>query len=133
MATIERFEDLKIWQRARLFSLTIFKLTRHGKFSEDWDLTRQINRSSGSVMDNIAEGFERDGRKEFVSFLSYAKGSVGESRSQLYRALDRGYITESEFRELTDESVQLRNMIFGLMQYLQNSSLKGSKFKEPNP
>jgi hypothetical protein len=73
MATIKFFEDLNVWQRARVFSRNVYQLTTKGSFSKDWALRDQINKSTGSVMDNIAEGFERGGNKEFVTFLSYAK------------------------------------------------------------
>jgi four helix bundle protein len=79
MATITAFEDLKIWQRARAFSLNVYHLTMKGSFSKDWALKNQINEATGSIMDNIAEGFEREGNREFINFLSYAKGSSGES------------------------------------------------------
>jgi four helix bundle protein len=88
MATIRRFEDLNVWQKARDLSKVIYLKSIKGSFSKDFALKDQINAASGSVMDNIAEGFERDGRLEFIQFLSYSKGSAGEVRSQLYRAYD---------------------------------------------
>lgn len=88
MATILRFEDLEVWQKAREISKYVFLLTNKDNFSRDFSLKDQINRSCGSAMDNIAEGFERDGNKEFINFLTISKGSVGEIRSQTYRAFD---------------------------------------------
>ncbi len=81
MATIHRFEDLEIWQKGRTLCNAIYPLTLNGSFEKDFKLRDQINGSSGSVMDNIAEGFERDGKNEFRQFLSIAKGSCGEVRS----------------------------------------------------
>ena|SRR5687768_12677753 len=131
MATVKAFEDLKIWQRAREFSLNVYRLTMKGSFSKDWALKNQINEATGSVMDNIAEGFEREGNKEFINFLSYAKGSSGESRSQLHRALDREHITEATFKELMAESMRISSMISTLMDYLKDSPYRGNKFHEP--
>ncbi len=85
---IDKFEDLEIWQEARELCRYVFKLTSTGLFNKDYKFRDQIRSSSGSVMDNIAEGFERGGNKEFAQFLSIAKGSCGETRSQSYRALD---------------------------------------------
>src|SRR5665647_3333145 len=96
MATIKTFEDLEIWKLARLLCQDVFLITNHYFFSKDYGLKNQINNSNGSVMDNIAEGFDRDGTKEFIQFLSIAKASCGECRSQLYRALDRAYISNLE-------------------------------------
>ncbi|MBT1700546.1 four helix bundle protein [Fulvivirgaceae bacterium PWU4] len=131
MATIKSFEDIEVWQRARAFSLKIYDLTQEGSFAKDYSLRNQINDASGSVMDNIAEGFERGGNKEFINFLSYAKGSAGETRSQLYRAVDRKHITEETFVNLKTEALAISKMISGFMSYLQTSSIRGSKFLEP--
>lgn len=129
MATINNFEDLDIWQRAREICKDIYTIIKYEEFSKDYGLVRQINSSSGSIMDNIAEGFEREGNKEFGQFLSFSKGSCGECRSQLIRAFDRNYISETEFKsiysKLTDESIKIKNF----MNYLKISNMKGNKFK----
>ena len=133
MATYKSFEDMEVWQRARVLANRIYALTQTGSFSKDYSLKDQINDSSGSVMDNIAEGFERGGNREFIMFLSYSKGSAGEVRSQLHRAFDRKHISEHEFTELREEALSIGKMLGGLMSYLQNSELRGSKFHEPAP
>jgi four helix bundle protein len=86
MATIKKFEDIEAWQKARVLCQEIYRISREGQFAKDFALRNQICASSGSIMDNIAEGFERGGRKEFIQFLGIAKGSSGEVKSQLYRA-----------------------------------------------
>jgi len=127
--TIERFEDLEIWRDARALSKRIFEITCQNPFCNDYKLRDQIRSSSGSVMDNIAEGFERDGNKEFVQFLSVAKGSCGETRSQSYRSFDYNYITEDKLEELISKTTQLSKKISSMMSYLKQSDFKGSKFK----
>jgi len=132
MATLNSFEDIQAWQKARVLSQTIFMHTSDGLFLKDYSLKDQINRASGSIMDNIAEGFERGGNKEFIQYLSYAKGSAGEVRSQLYRALDRNYISSDDHSSLTQQILEISKMISRLMSYLKNTELKGTKYiQEP--
>jgi four helix bundle protein len=126
--TIKTFEDIQAWKRARTFAASVYTLTLRKPFSKDFTLKDQINRSCGSIMDNIAEGFERDGKNEFIHMLSIAKGSSGESRSQLYRALDRQYISLEEFEHLKTEVMEISRMIWAFMNYLKRSDLRGTKF-----
>jgi four helix bundle protein len=131
MASVQRFEDLEVWKKARMFSKKVYVLTSDGTFSRDYPLKDQINKSTGSVMDNIAEGFGRGGNKEMVMFLSYAKGSAAETKSQLYRAFDRGHISEITLNDLLAEYEAIGKMLGRLMSYLQSSPFRGSKFHEP--
>ena len=133
MATIRTFEELEVWKRARIMSKEIYQASGSGSFFKDFALKDQINRASGSIMDNIAEGFERGGRKEFIQFLSYAKGSCGEVKSQLYRALDREHINLELFQKLETEITEIGKMLGGLTNYLNNTTLQGTKYlKEPH-
>lgn len=128
MSTINRFEDIESWKKARELVGAIYRLTEVGKFSKDYGLKDQIRRASVSIMSNIAEGFERDGKREFSQFLSIAKGSAGEVRSQLYIALDIGHISQNEFDKLFDLTESTARLISGLMKYLINSDIRGRKF-----
>lgn len=125
---IERFEDLEIWKEARDLSNYIYEITAVEPFVNDYKFRDQIRASSGSVMDNISEGFERGGNKEFVQFLSIAKGSCGEVRSQIHRAFDYKYVDEILYNELLMRSTDLSKHISGFMTYLKGSDLKGPKF-----
>lgn len=129
MASYKKFEDLPIWQEARNFSKKVFLASKKGEFSKEFRLCSQIRASSGSIMDNIAEGFERNGNGEFKQFLYVAKGSCGESRSQLYRAFDYGYLTEEKFEELKNQSEEISKSISSFIDYLQSSEIKGAKYK----
>jgi four helix bundle protein len=128
---IEKFEDLDIWKHARELCRRISELTSKEPFCKDFRFRDQIRASSGSIMDNSAEGFERGGDKEFIQFLSIAKGSCGETRSQSYRAFDYKYITKEELQDLLDRTTSLSKEISGFIAYLKNSSYKGSKFTKP--
>jgi four helix bundle protein len=128
MATFRSFEEIEAWQKARLLSSKIFQLSLEGSFSRDYILRNQINGSVGSIMDNIAEGYERNGVKEFKQFLSIAKGSAGEFRSQLYRLLDRNHISKEVHDDLKEEILSISKQLSGLISYLHHTSLKGPKF-----
>ncbi len=130
MATITKFEDLEVWQMAREFAASIYKLTVDEKFSKEYKLKDQIKDSSGSVMDNIAEGFGRESRLEFINFLSIAKGSVYETKSQLYRCLDNNFITKEIFEKHYLEAEFIAGKIAAFMIYLNKSLIKGKKFKD---
>lgn len=131
MAKIQRFEDLQVWQLAREISVDIWRLIEATSLSKDFELKNQISRSSGSVMDNIAEGFERNGNREFIQFLSIAKGSCGEVKSQLYRALDRNHISQLEFEEIFAKADTANSKLGSFISYLNSANYKGSKFSNP--
>ena len=129
MATINRFEDIIAWQKARILCKIIHGFTLKEPFLKDFKLVSQIKGSSGSAMDNIAEGSERGGNKEFIQFLFISKGSAGETRSQLYRALDNGYITEEEFKTAYQFAEEVSKLDSGLINHLNSSEIKGAKYK----
>ncbi|MFN8285973.1 MAG: four helix bundle protein [Chitinophagales bacterium] len=130
MATIKRFEDLEAWQKSRDLAREVFKSSNTGSFSKDYKLKDQINSAAGSAMDNIAEGFGRGGRNEFVNFLSIAAGSIAEVKSQLYRAFDRCYITQDVLTELYALADEAGNKTGSLIQYLNRTTVGGQKFKD---
>ena len=127
--TIERFEDLEIWQLARELCKFVYEITEKELFSKDFTLINQMRSSSGSTMDNIAEGFEREGAKEFIQFLSISKGSCGECRSQSYRAFDYKYINQAILDKLIERTTTLSKKIASFMAYLKGSKIKGTKYK----
>ena len=129
MATITKFEDILCWQEARTLNKYMRNLIKQKRFEHNFRLINQIEGSAGSIMDNIAEGFDRGGNKEFILFLYYAKGSCAELRSQSYRALDAEYIIQSEFEEINDKCLRINYLISRLINYLKTTEIKGMKFK----
>lgn len=124
VATIKRFEDLEVWQLAREQAKEVYNITQTGNFNKDYDLKNQINASSGSVMDNIAEGFERFSNKEFCQFLVISKGSNGEVRSQLYRAFDRNHIPGDVLHTRLEYSIMLGKKLKTFTDYLHSTKFK---------
>jgi four helix bundle protein len=129
MAVAKRFEDLDVWIAAKDASVMIYKITENENLRRDFGLKDQIRRASISVISNIAEGFERNGNKEFIQFLSIAKGSAGEVRAQLYIIKELEFINEEEFTLLNEKVTQVSKMLSGFINYLKQSELKGTKFK----
>jgi four helix bundle protein len=128
MATYKKFEDLPVWQNARKFAAHADKIIENSGIRRNFKLRDQMLSSSGSVMDNIAEGFERNGNREFIQFLYIAKGSAGEFRSQLYRALDAERIAESEFNEIKSKIEGISQEIQNFLNYLHTSDKRGVKY-----
>ena len=129
MGKIEKFEDILAWQKARALTKEVYGASTTEPFRSDFGLRGQLQRASVSTMSNIAEGFERGGNKEFLQFLSHAKGSCGEVRSDLYVALDQGYLTTAKFELLREQSLEVSRLLSGFMDYLRNSELRGDKFR----
>ena len=121
MAKIERFEDIKAWQLSRELVKRIYQLTASFPFAKDYGLRDQIQKAALSVMSNIAEGFERYSKKEFVQFLNIARGSVAEVRSQLYAALDLKYVSETDFYETENSCETISKHIWNFIKYLKNN------------
>jgi len=115
---------LKVWQDAREFVKSVYELTSSENFKKDFGLKDQIQRASVSIMNNIAEGFERNNNKEFIKFLGYAKGSAGEVRSMLYIALDLNYIQENSFNKNFESSVNIITQISNFIKYLRRYTVK---------
>ena len=132
MAAVKDFEELAIFQKARELSAMIYHVTKRGEFKYDTRFVQQIRAAAGSIMDNIAEGFERTGNKEFLDFLYIAKGSCGEVRSQLIRAKDVGYLTPEEYDELYTDCRKLSASIMNFIKEIRTSEFAGAKFKEFN-
>jgi four helix bundle protein len=128
MASIERFEDIEAWQSARQLRRAVYALSRSKAFSSDFALVDQIRRAAISPGSNIAEGFERGGNREFIQYLSIAKGSLAEIKDQLYCALDEGYITQEQFDETYRLADTTSRLVGGFMSYLKNAAFSGPKF-----
>jgi four helix bundle protein len=129
MGTIQKFEDIDAWQKARVLTREVYAVTADGAFAKDFGLRDQIRRAAVSVMSNIAEGFDRGGVREFVQFLFIAKGSAAEVQAQLYVALDANHINEEQFKSLYALAQSTGNMIGGLIRYLAKSEIKGIKYE----
>lgn len=133
MAKIEKFEDILAWQKGRELTQHVYRATRQGEFAKDFALREQMRRAVISITSNIAEGFERDGSKEFIQYLSHSKGSCGEVRSQLYVALDEAYLSQSQWQDLHDRCLEISRLLDGFATYLQQTEIKGRKFQKPSP
>ena len=128
MAHHQSFESLEIYKEASVFCDAIWEIIRNTTLNKDYKLREQINGSSGSIMDNIAEGFGRGGNKEFIMFLSYSRGSCCESKSQLLRCFKRKHIDETTFNKLNTDAENLINQLSKFINYLKSSNRKGPKF-----
>ncbi len=129
MPTVKQFEGLEIWQLARTLANKVFAVIKSGNLANDFSLINQMNRSSGSIMDNIAEGFGRGSRLEFIQFLTISNGSCEELKSQLYRCLDREHISKELFEEMYELSDKIFKKTHSMINYLNQSNIKGQKFK----
>ncbi|MDK2852039.1 MAG: hypothetical protein PWQ38_304 [Proteiniphilum sp.] len=131
MPTINKFEELEIWKNARELCKDIQNLiNKNERFLKDYALRDQISRSTGSIMDNIAEGFGRGGNKEFHNFLSYSMGSCLEAKSQIYRAFDFHYIDQIDKDRMIESIDTLSFKIIAFMRYLRKTDIKGSKYNK---
>jgi four helix bundle protein len=129
MGKIKKFEELLSWKKARSLTKEVYDSTSAGDFARDFGLKDQLRRAAVSILSNIAEGFERGGDREFIQFLSIAKGSCGEVRAQLYVALDLEYISVSQFAALSKQVIDISQLLAGLIKYLKESGMRGSKLK----
>ena len=129
MATYNSFEDLPVWQNARELASLVYTTSAEGKLNKDYGLRNQIQKAVVSVSSNIAEGFERGSKREFIQFLYIAKGSCGELRSQLYIAKDLGYLGKSASETLIKSASNASKQIYGFLKYLKTSRFAGHKFK----
>ena len=137
MASIQRFEEIEAWKKGRELTQRIYQVTAKTDFARDFTLKDQIKRAAILITSNIAEGFERGGNREFIQFLTIAKGSASGLKSQLYTAMEAGYLTKAEFAELYELAHSTLLLLGGFVKYLQQSELRGRKFrtvsKQENP
>jgi four helix bundle protein len=129
MSKIEKIEDIIVWQKAKSLTINIYKASNHGSFAKDFGLRDQIRRAAVSIPSNIAEGFGRGGNKEFLQFLSIAKGSLFELKTQLIIANEIGYLDDEIFKKISNEIDEVGKMLTSFMNYLSNSDIKGIKYK----
>lgn len=128
MATVNEFEELEVWKKARALSKDLYKATKKEPFCRDYYLAGQVNKSAASVKSNIAEGFERDGHGELMQFLSIAKGSAGELRSQIHTAYDRDYFEKGDYEMYVNRAKEVSRMLHGFIGYLKQSGKRGKKY-----
>ena len=129
MGTFRTFEEIEAWQQARTLAKMVYEASGKGTFGRDFALRDQIRRAAVSVMSNIAEGFGRGGAREFVQFLTVARGSASEVSAQLYVALDQGYLAQQDYRRLQEQATRTGSVISGLVRYLRTAGLRGSKYR----
>ena len=122
MAKVDNFEELDVWKLARALTGKVYRLSSQGAFAVDYGFRNQICRAAVSIVSNIAEGFERRSRGQFLQFLDIANGSAGEVRAQLYIALDLGYITQAQFQDALQDVIAVGKMLTSLYQYLKSNS-----------
>ncbi|HDL52418.1 MAG TPA: four helix bundle protein [Proteobacteria bacterium] len=129
MGTIKTFKELDTWKKAVELTREIYHISGKGDFRKDFSLQNQIRRAAVSIPSNIAEGFEREGNKEFIQFLTVAKGSAAEVQTQLRIAYEVSYITDDDFKKMDDICIEVLSLISGFLRYLRSSGIKGNKFK----
>ena len=129
MGSLQFFKDIKAWQAGIELARAVYRVSGKGAFSKDYSLRDQIRRAAISIPSNIAEGFEREGNKEFIQFLTVAKGSAAEVQTQLCIAFEVGYITEEDFKQMEDICIEVLSLISGFLRYLRSSGISGNKFK----
>ena len=118
---VERFEDMRAWQQARTLANLVYDATDQGQFSRDFELRNQIRAAAGSVMHNVAEGFDAGSDREFIQFLKYARRSASEVQSEIYLAVDRKYLNETSFKQIYDKATETKKTINALIAYLRKS------------
>jgi four helix bundle protein len=129
MGTFRTFEEVEAWQQARTLAKIVYEASGKGAFGRDFALRDQIQRAAVSVMSNIAEGFGRGGTREFVQFLSVARGSASEVSAQLYVALDQGYVSKESFGQLQEQATRTGSVLSGLICCLRTAPMSGSKYR----
>ena len=128
MEKVKRFEDLQVYQKARELCKSVYTITNQEPFKSDYRFVQQIRAAAGSVMDNIAEGYERNGNKEFLNFLYIAKGSCGEVRSQIIRASDVGFLEEAVAKVLYGDCLSISKLLNSLIFSINKSGYTGKKY-----
>jgi four helix bundle protein len=129
MGSIKTFKELEAWKKSVELSKTAYLLTRNPEFKRDLILCNQIRRAAVSIPSNIAEGFEREGKRELIQHLTISKGSAAEVQTQLHIAFEIGYISQEEFTEADELCTKVIQLISGFLRYLHSTTMKGNKFR----